>query len=233
MLTRAQARTQVQYIMDAYGSGRWDTTAGVTGEMDRRIGIAHMREWKRILNAHPTYRLAKRQPAANSDGKFAISDLSVIPDGDTAQRLYRIHGSILIDDTEYKYRRDARSSILRLETDPDTARREWWREGDYLSVLPAPTAGTVATIWVNHTPQRFDRLGSDGITVVFVEDYEEVYLYHAAALLLAKGGAETDASAECMAIANTMRDDMLQDIARISTDPTTWEYSDSREEWAG
>src|SRR6185312_13634682 len=89
--TRAQLRTDVINWMDAAaagGSSHWDTTAG-TGEVDRRLGMVHMQEWRRVLNAMPWYQVTQYTPVTDANGNVAFTALSS-GSGDNQQNMYRI-----------------------------------------------------------------------------------------------------------------------------------------------
>ena len=233
-LTRVQHRTRVLRLADAVSSSRWDTTAGGTGEVDQQIGSVHAKEWKRILNANPYYRVAKRTPVADASGRFAIADLSGGSAGtNTLETFYRIL-SVAIAEREYKFAQAARDYLLPFVTDSTHPRYEYWLDQTYLYALPAPASGETATgIWVNFIPQRFDTLTVDSAVVDFPEDYEDVLAFESASRLLMKGAAETQAAAEFKAQAEELRQEMLQDIARRTIDPWQIRHTDSAAEWGG
>jgi hypothetical protein len=220
MTTRLALRTDALRIADANGSSRWDTTAG-SGEVDRRGGSAHAREWRRILNAAPWFRFAKRTPTADSSGQVALSDLSI-----TGERMFRV---LLVSFGNTPYEEVAAKDYV-LGAANNAAYRCWYRTGDYL-VAPDAAGQTATGIWVSHTPTPLHELAADADTVVLPEDYDDVLAHEWAAMLLTKGGAETQAAAELKALAQEMRADLLGDISRISTRPLTFGYGDSAAEW--
>ena len=228
MPTRAQIRTRTLRRADAVGSPRWDTTAGSSGEVDQILGLAFDKEWRRILNANRYYRYAKRTPTSNSSGRYVLSDLDS-GSGDTVQRLYRII-KVVIDDILYKH---SRFDLWPQAEDKGWSPRVWWREGDDVFALPKQASKAATGIYVNHIPARIDNLSADTVNITFPDGYEDIGCLEAAALILSKGGAETQASSELKALAEEMRADMLQDIARLSTEPLRFEPEDSAMDWAG
>ena len=229
MATRSQFRTDVLNLADASGSGRWDTTAGGSGEVDRRLGMVHMREWRRILNAAPYFRFAKRTPTFDSSGKIALSDASMsTATGDSQERVFRVL-LVSVNNTPYEY---VEAKDYALATVNSESLRVWYREGDYL-VVPDAASLTATGVWVNHLPTRFDQLSADGQTVTLPDDYDDVFVYEGAGEILMKGGAESSAAADFFAIADRRRTEILSDIARLSGKPISFQYGDSRYEWGG
>lgn len=227
-LTRTQARTRAQKRADAYASTRWDSTAG--GEIDNLMTYVVDREWRRILTHNPEYRMRKYSITSDATtGRWAISDLSY-GTGDTLERLFRIQ---LFMVNERAYEQVPAKNFQGLESyQPQTFPYIYWREGDYLATLPVDKS-TVATVWVNHIPQKVDTLTTDSIAIIFPDGYEEIYILETAALMLSKGGAETQAAGELRVLANQMRSDMLDEIARWSGKPLRMGYDDNAVDWGG
>lgn len=229
-LTRSSLRTRILQLADAVSSSRWDsTTTGAAGEVDQHMGIVHAREWRRILNANSYYRAAKRTPTVDSSGRIAISDLTS-GSGDSAERFYRV---LLMSINDLPYReitgKDGfMATVQQVTSSPLYG--VWFRQGDYL-IVPDAANATNTDIWVNHLPTRADNLATDASTVVFPDDYEDILAYETAAILLSKGAAEVDAAAALKALAEDMRRDMLQDIARTSTRPLVMQFPDTAQEW--
>lgn len=224
MSTRAELRTDALNIADANGSGHWDDSAG--GEVDRRGGIVHAREWKRILNAAPWTRTAQRTPTADASGRVLLSTLSDTSAPDAKERLFRIL-VVAFDNRAYE-EVDAKSYVLAAVN--GQARRCWYRDGSYL-VAPDAASLTATGIWVNHTPTPLHKLSADAVTVELPDDYDDVLAYEWAAMLLTKGAAETQAAAELKALAEEMRAELLADLARVSTKPLAFGYGDHPGDW--
>lgn len=231
-LIRSSLRTRALQLADAVSSSRWDsTTTGASGEVDQHMGIVHAREWRRILNAAPYYRVAKRTPSTDSSGQIAISDLSS-GSGDSAERFYRVL-LLSVNDVPMKEVQGADAFMSTLTTTGSSlSDGVWFRQGDYL-IVPNAVSQTNCDVWVNHLPTRADNLANDASTVVFPDDYEDVLAYELAAILLSKGAAEVDAAAALKALAEDMRRDLLQDVARISGKPLVMAFPDSASEWGG
>lgn len=231
-ITRSSLRTRSLQLADAVSSSRWDsTTTGASGEVDQHMGIVHAREWRRILNAAPYYRVSKRTPATDASGQILISDLSS-GSGDSQERFYRVL-LLSVDDVPMRevQGKDAFMSTL-TTTGSSLSDGVWYRQGDYL-VVPNAVSRTNCDVWVNHLPTRADNLTGDAVTVVFPDDYEDILAYEIASILLSKGAAEVDAAAALKALAEDMRRDLLQDVARISGKPLVMGFPDSAAEWAG
>lgn len=227
--TKATIRTatldEADARVGAVTSPYWDVTPG--GEVDRKIGKVFDREWRRILNVNRFYRMQKVTVATDSNGRIAKTSLNTST-GDTLKRAYRV---IFVKQGTQPYR-FTKFTDNPLGEDNGSASYTWYEEGTSLMFLPK-LANTSFDIWVNYLPQRPDRLSGEGIAVDFPEDYEELIPLEAAAWMLAKGGTETQAAAELRAGAEDIRSDMLQDIARISTNPDTMQFPDHPFEWGG
>lgn len=231
-LTRAQLRTRCQRVMDAVASTRWDTTAGATGEIDQVLGLVHMQEWKRILNVNRHYRVNKVQPTSDSDGRIAISSLTT-GSADSVKNFYRV---LLFARANYPYKTGTVEEWALGETN-GVSPRVWYLEGTNIMFLPkeVSTALTGASdgIWVNYYPCLVDRLSSDSVTVDFPDGYEGIIAYEAAAILLAKGGAEFDTTQRLKVLAEEMREAMLQDLARTSAKAMRMSFEDTSAQWGG
>lgn len=229
--TRAQLRTRILRRMDAVSSGRWDITAGSTGEVDQIMGFIFDKEWRRILSANSFYRTNKIQPTADANGQFAISGLTT-GTGDTAKRFYRILGVVV---NAQVYQEVTKDQYL-LAPDMNIGYRLWFRDGDNISILPVEPNKVLSGLdgfHVNWFPTRIDNLSADGVAVDFPDGYEEILVLETAAWLLAKGGSETDTTGEFRAMATPLRDDMLADIQRISIAPMRMKHTDYSYDWAG
>lgn len=226
--TRAQLRTRALKRADADGSGRWDTTAGSAGEVDQLGGVVFDREWRRILNANSTYTF--NTVTLNSDGttgRYPISSLTT-GSADTIKRFYRII-AVEIDDLIYEevpFKEWSLGETLAMSP------RVWWYEGDNIMALPKALTKS-ATFSVNYIPCRLDNLAADASNVNFPDGYEDVLVLEWAKHILLKGGAEAPEALTLGALAEELRTDMLQDIARRSTNPLRMRYADASWDWAG
>ncbi|MGP1666027.1 MAG: hypothetical protein ACTS5I_08995, partial [Rhodanobacter sp.] len=87
------------------------------------------------------------------------------------------------------------------------------------------------SVWVSHTPPLPSALSADSVELDFPEGYEHVVAYETAAMMLAKGGLQSDESNFLRNLAYDLRREMMSDLARVSIDPTVMRYSDTRAEW--
>jgi hypothetical protein len=230
--TRAQYRTRTQRRMDASSATRWDTTVGSAGEIDQVLGLVFDREWKNILNANRFYRVLKTTPTSNSSGEYTLTDLNGSGTNDNAVRFYRIL-AVKIDGVMYREGNPQHYFGIAEEGGNTLPHRVWYRQGDLMVALPTQASKQADGVCVNHLPCRIDNLSGEGVNVTFPDGYEDIICLEAAALLLSKGGAETDTSAEFKQLAASMRRDMLDDVCRISTHPIVMQYDDNAIDWAG
>lgn len=219
--TRAQILAEALDEAEGTGSSRWSTDY-----QKRRLDWVFAQEWRRILAANPYYRWALREVVADGDAQIAYTAL----DSGAGNSLERFHKvlAVAVGETPYE-ESDFHDHPLLVHSGTGEARL-WWHEGDHLALPPADANGTVR-VWVNHTPQRPSQLALDSDLVTFPRGYEGVLVYELAALLLSKGGAESDLALELKGIANGMRSAMFSEITRRSTRPTFIRPSDTPAEW--
>lgn len=220
--TRAQLVTLTEESLDAVSSSRWGSTLKL-----QTLSLVHARGWRRILNAHRATRWASRSVTTDSNGRVALSDLSS-GSGDSQERLYKV---LAVANGQRRYRlgefMDDPMALVRSTSQmADLA----WRQGDYLQMQPA-TEGDTLTVWVNHLPTPISELSADSVAVTWPTDYEPILAFEAAAILAAKGGAETDVSQTMTSLAADLWNDLLADLSRWHTDPLYVQASDSPHEW--
>lgn len=222
--TRATYMAQARVAADATSAGRW-----TEDEVKTALGLAHTREWKRLLNANRYLRFGQRTATQDGSGQFTLASLDS-GSGDTQQRLYRIldiaDQTRLYDEVQF-----AEVPVATVIATANTSYC-WYRAGDVVQMLPI-AAGASVTVTVNHTPTPIDRLSGDTVTAEFPRDYELIVAIEAASLLLEKGGAEAGAASIMAQRAETIRQDMLSDLARVSTSPLRMTYPDTRHVWHG
>lgn len=235
-MTLAQMRVRVLRRMDADSGttdNRWDTTAGITGELDQALGHVFRKEWKRILNACPTFRVQLIQPTTDATGRVTFASLTTSASADAGKNAYRI---VQLSRSGYIYSEvDMKDWVISESTNPSA--RVYWREGEELMLLPKEVStalnGSGDGFWVSYYPTTPESLSTSTATVDFPNGYEEIVALETAALLLAKGGAETETTSYFKTLAEEMRADMLQDLARTSGRPVRMRYEDSASIWGG
>lgn len=221
---RSRYMTDARNAADATNAGRW-----TDDEVRAALGLAHTREWKRLLNANRYLRFAQRTVTQDTLGQLALSALDS-GSGDAQQRFYRIldiaDGTRVYDEVQY-----AEVPVATVTATANTSYC-WYRVGDVIQMLPI-ASGAVVTVSVNHIPTPLDQLSADTVAGEFPRDYEPIVAIEAAALLLEKGGAEAGAASILSQRAEAIRQDMLSDLARTSTSPLRMQYPDSRHAWGG
>ena len=223
--TVSQLITNTREMMDAANSTRW-TDAFITTV----LGIVHSREYSGILGANPYYRFAQRDVTTDSESKIPYTDLNG-GSGDTAETLYRILG--IVDGFTVYRQTEFRSVPLATQTNYDSPyQRLWYDAGSDIQVLPV-TSNLSLTITVNYTPPRPDQLSASSVVVDFPDGHEVILWLEAAAMLLEKGAAESDAAQRMRAMADAERKQMYQDLTRRAARPTYFGYPDLAAEWGG
>jgi hypothetical protein len=216
--TRAQA--------DAEGSARWSDTS-----IKRLLDTVYHREWSRILAAFPTYRWAEYTVVTDSNGRIPKSALSTdtarlhkilqMKQGDILIRPLGIHDQPFVGGSETVGTSDLHSLAL----------HQYYFIGDEIQILPVQQAVST-TVAVSHIPKAISALAS-GDPITFPADYEIILAFEGAALMLSKGGAETEATRDLIQLARTMREDMLADISRPRFGPTEIGFNDMASDWGG
>lgn len=219
--TRLQIIDEAKDEADGASSSRWGTNYIL-----RRLDMVFAEEWRKILAANPTYRWALRTPTASAGAQILYSALDNGA-GDSLERFSKVL-AVARDNTPYEETRFEDHPLLTLSG--SGASCVWWNEGDHIA-LPMADANAQLRVWVNHTPQKPSALAADGSIVTFPRDYSGVLIYELAALLLAKGGAETDLALELKGIAGGLRSEMMDEIARRSTGPSFVRPIDTPAEW--
>lgn len=226
-LTKAQLRTKVLEAMDATGfAWRWDTEPG--GEVDFWIGQAHDAEWKSALDSSSFYRIGRRTPTSDSQGRYVITDLNS-GSGDNIERLYKVI-AVCIDNVVYK--EDRMKNFI--QTSVNGVLEPWyiwWFEGGYIRALPTQASKTATVVVVNHIPVRFDQLSAEDVTVDWPDGYENILIWSSAIALLNKGGTESLAAAPLQALLQPARLAMNDNLARRSIAPTQMQYNDASSDW--
>lgn len=225
-MTRDEFVENVRSFMDAENSARWSDALILSV-----AGIVSQNEWSDILNQNQYYRFGTRSVTTDASGRVAISDLNS-GSGDSAEIFYRIlvgftDGNILWAETDF------RNVPLATQTNyMNPYQYLYYLAGDYFQILPVQS-GLSLTVAVNHTPPTISDLADGDSTIPFPSGYEWIPVWVTAATLLMKGAAESQGASDLFALADSARKNMLGDIARRTTRPTTALYSDSPAAWRG
>jgi len=226
-------RNRMQYVedtrsfMDAEGSSRWSDTIIMT-VLDQVFDA----EWSNILNAAPYYTFGRRSVSLDANGRFQLTALNA-GGGDTAENFYRIitiaRDDALFQETRYQ---DLPLAAQLGSPVPWAVGNQYYIIGREVQLLPIGGANP-ATVAVNWKPPVLSSLSSDVVQVDFPDNNHLLVCWVAAAQLLLKGGAESSAAADLMSLANTERQGMLDDLRRVTINPTRMAYSDTPGIWAG
>lgn len=233
-ITKSDLRTRTLQIADAVASSRWDYTAN--GEVDQHIGMVMDREWRRILNAQRFYNTQRLTITSDASGYYQISDLTTglaspsVLTNDGAKRFYRVLAfavdSIVYEEVEMD------QYLLPGTTSPQP-QYVWYFEGQQINALPTQ-ASHAAICVVNWIPPRQEQLSADSIVIQFPDGYENIIAWSAASKLLTSRGASEAARGQVLELqAEALRQDMLQDLARRSTNPIRMRYHDSSWDYGG
>lgn len=218
--TRAELIAQAEDEAEATGSARWSADF-----KKRRLDWVFAREWRKILAANPTYRLALRQVVPDAGGLVPLASLD-LDAGDDSERFAKVlhvaNGTVVYEP------RDFRDHPLLGSL--GSGEPAYWFQGDALAV-PESDSGQTLSVWVNHTPQKPSALAGDDSLVVFPRDYSGVLVHGLAAELLAKGNTESDLALEQKALADEIRREMFDEITRRSTTPMFVSPVDLASDW--
>ena len=224
-VTLGQLVTDTREYMDAVGSTRWsDETIKLV------LNNVFDGEWSNILNAAPYYRFAIRQVTTDASGQFAFTTLNS-GSGDTEQNFYRImsvsDGNALYGQTRFQDVPLATTTNY-LPTYP----RLYYIAGQSVQILPV-AASVALYVGVNYKPTAISDLAGDSSIIDYPDNSHLVLVWQAAALLLLKGGTEAAAAANLKAMADDNRKSLLDDIRRMTINPTLMAYPDQKYSWGG
>lgn len=224
-LTRTQYVANVREMMDAASSARW-TDAFIKTV----LGYVHGNEYSSLLGANPYLKMNQITVTTDANGQFAVSSLST-GSGNTKKNFFRL---LALTDGNVVYRETFFRNVPVATTSnyADPYQRLYYQAGDYIQVLPV-TSGLSLTAWVNWTPVTIDALNADSDTADFPVGSESIIWNTAAAELLMKGGAESEASQLLRSLADKQRVQMYQNLDRLSMSPMYMGYPDLAGEWAG
>jgi hypothetical protein len=221
--TRGQMVALTRQFMDAEDSDRWTDSLIVAV-----LGSVFEEEWSNILNAAPYYTFASRTVAQDVNGQIALTALNG-GSGDAEQNYYRL---LNVSDGNSNYT-ETRFQDVPLATSTNyypPYGYAYYLAGDYIQCLPIGS-GVQMTIAVNYKPTNIVDLVTDASVITFPEHDELLLAYAAAARLLNKGGAESNAAVVLSRMANEERVSMLDDLRRKTINPTRMAYPDVRGDW--
>ena len=210
-------------FMDAVDADRWSDSLIVTV-----LGAAFEEEWSNILNAAPYYTFASRTVAQDTNGQILLTALDG-GSGDNEQNHYRI---LNVSDGNSNFS-ETRYQDVPLATSTNyfpPFGYAYYLVGNYIQCLPIGS-GTQMIIAVNYKPTNIVDLASDASVITFPEHDELLLAYNAAAQLLNKGGAESNAAQVLTRMADAERASMLDDLRRKTINPTRMAYPDMRGDW--
>lgn len=223
--TKATYLSRMREWMDATASTRWSDNF-----LYSLLGMTFRNEWSGLLDAAPTYRFGQRSVTTDANGQFTFSGLTS-GSGDSAQNINKI---ITVTDGGQTIWRETDFARVPLATGGTMSAldfdRTYYLIGDTVQVLPAQ-AGLGLIVSVNWTPTPIDELSATSVDADFPTGYENLIAVQAAADALAKGGAETGATADLLQLAMTYRQNLYGEIARRTTTPTFLGFSDSAWQW--
>lgn len=222
----SEFKTAVLSYMDADGSTRW-----TPAEIVAVGGIVCQNEWSDIVNQNRFYRFATRSVTTDSSGRVVISDLNS-GSGDNAQYFYRVLAGFTDGNSLWRETDFSSVPMATLQNSQSPSDYLFYLAGDYFQLLPVQ-AGNVLTVAVNHTPPTIAQLAGDSSTIPFPSGYEYILVWVTAGTLLMKGAAESQAASDLMVLADGARKNMLGDIARRTTRPTSALFQDSPSAWGG
>ena len=224
-VTLSQLVSDTREYMDAVGSTRWsDATIKLV------LNNVFDGEWSNILNAAPYFRFAQRQVTTDVNGQFAFTTLNS-GSGDSEQNFYRImsvsDGNVLYNQTRYQDVPLATTTNY-LPTYP----RLYYIAGQSVQILPVSPSQSLY-VGVNYKPTAISDLAGDASIIDYPANSHLILVWQAAALLLLKGGTEASAAANLKGLADDDRKTLLDDIRRMTINPTMMAYPDQKYDWSG
>lgn len=225
--TKATYLARTRDWMDATGSDRWSDAF-----LYSILGMVFRDEWQGILDTNPYYRFAKRSVTTDSTGVFPLSALDTGA-GDIKQSVYKI--LTVTDGANTVYREtDFRQVPLALSGSEDylSYDRQYYLVGEDVQILPQ-TGNQSLQVGINWTPTPVDLLNSDISEADFPAGHENLIALSAAAMALAKGGAETQSTGDLMALAQQRREALYADVSRRTGNPTFMQFPDFAAQWGG
>lgn len=223
MATRAEMALLVQAQADAESATRWSPQ-----EVLIALDVTFRREWDNILASAPYERINVVSAYLDGEGKIPVASLTSGA-GDTRRMFNSI---IQLSDGVNVYKETRVDMVPPSMADGNLSTdRLFYLTGDTLQVYPA-TTNTLMRVIVNWKPVSPLELASDSSVVDFPAEGVAMLYMGAAALLLSKGGTETNQAASLLNLASQLREDMLSSMRRRTNMPKFMRYPDSSSNWA-
>lgn len=220
-----QLISDTREYMDAVGSTRWSEPIIKTV-----LNSVFDGEWSNILNAAPYYRFAQRQVTTDVNGQFAFTALNA-GSGDSQQNFYRImsvsDGNVLYGQTRFQDVPLATTTNY-LPTYP----RLYYIAGQSVQILPVTSSASLY-VGVNYKPTSISDLASVTSVIDYPDNAHLILVWMAASQLLLKGGTEAAAASNLKGLADDERKTLLDDIRRMTINPTMMAYPDQKYDWSG
>ncbi len=220
-----QLISDTREYMDAVGSTRWSEPIIKTV-----LNSVFDGEWSNILNAAPYYRFAQRQVTTDVNGQFAFTTLNA-GSGDSQQNFYRImsvsDGNVLYGQTRFQDVPLATTTNY-LPTYP----RLYYIAGQSVQILPVTSSASLY-VGVNYKPTSISSLASVTSVIDYPDNAHLILVWMAASQLLLKGGTEAAAASNLKGLADDERKTLLDDIRRMTINPTMMAYPDQKYDWSG
>lgn len=220
-----QLISDTREYMDAVGSTRWSEPIIKTV-----LNSVFDGEWSNILNAAPYYRFAQRQVTTDVNGQFAFTALNA-GSGDSQQNFYRImsvsDGNVLYGQTRFQDVPLATTTNY-LPTYP----RLYYIAGQSVQILPVTSSASLY-VGVNYKPTSISDLANVNSVIDYPDNAHLILVWMAASQLLLKGGTEAAAASNLKGLADDERKTLLDDIRRMTINPTMMAYPDQKYDWSG
>lgn len=234
-MTREELTDFTRELADAVDSDRWSDA-----NIWKLLGLNQWIEIGKLLNANNQYYVnggaGDLIVTQDENGQFDWSDFTS-GSGDAIKTVYRVitlglpsggqggtSGPLYYSWTPFiRFPNPQPSSSLPYV---------WTRIGSKVQILPA-VDGQQLTAVVNYRPCKVQDLATDASDVPFPDGYEPLLGYLAGAMMLDKGGAEAGAANVLLASAEAIRQDMMLDLGRVSTQPIIAQAMDNPSDWGG
>lgn len=225
--TKATYLERTRDWMDAQNSARWSDNF-----LYALLDMVFRDEWQGVLDANPYYRFAKRSVTTDSNGIFTLAATNS-GGGDLEEHTYKI--ITLTDGANTIYREtDFRQVPLALSGTEDylSYDRQYYLIGDAVQILPQ-SGNQSLQVGVNYIPTSIESLATPASVVDFPAGHENLLALSAGAMALAKGGAETQATGDLLALAQQRRQALYADVSRRTGNPTFLQFPDNAMQWGG